>query len=117
MAAGFTAGTKARGPIARTPQTVYNMKIRTKSVSRPKTPYRLILVEWDDSAGPISAWQWTDEYQIPETVLCTSVGYVTSSTKCALAIAHNLGDVGRERIQASGIIRIPRSSVRRMIDL
>ena len=83
----------------------------------PKIGYKLVLVKWEDSARPISAWQWVDEYQIPAVVECVSVGYLISETKTALAIAPNLGDVMCERVQASGIIRIPRSAVKKMIEL
>jgi hypothetical protein len=94
-----------------------SIKTQTKSSARPKTPYILVLVEWEDSTQPISKWQWTDEYEVPETVRCISVGYLIAQTKEALAIAPNLGDVRRERIQASGIIRIPRSAVRKKVKL
>lgn len=87
------------------------------SLARPETSYRLILVEWEDSARPIPAWQWADEYQVPETVTCISVGYLIAETDGALAVAPNLGDLGRERVQASGIIRIPRTSVRSITNL
>jgi hypothetical protein len=82
-----------------------------------KSPYKLVLIEWDDSARPVSQWQWVDDYQIPEIVRCVSVGYLIAETKDALAVAPNLGDMTSERIQASGIIRVPRSSVRRMTEL
>jgi len=88
-----------------------------KRLTRPKSPYKLVLIEWDDSARPIPQWQWVDDYQIPEVVRCFSVGYLIAETKEALAVAPNLGDTTSERIQASGIIRVPRSSVRRIIDL
>jgi hypothetical protein len=77
--------------------------------------YELVIVEWEDSARPISGWQWIDEYQMPETVPCMSVGFLIAVTESAIALAPNLGDVGRDRAQASGIIRIPRSSVRSLI--
>lgn len=77
----------------------------------------MVLIEWDDSARPVSQWQWVDDYQIPEIVRCVSVGYLIAETKDALAVAPNLGDMTSERIQASGIIRVPRSSVRRMTEL
>lgn len=80
----------------------------------PKTPYPLILVEWDDSAQPIAVWQWVDEFASPEVVRCLSVGYLIAETKWALALAPNLGDVTAERAQASGIIRIPRSAIRKI---
>jgi hypothetical protein len=80
-------------------------------------PYRLVKVEWEDSARPIAAWQWADEYEIPEIVECVSVGYLIAKSKCALALAPNLGDITQDRIQASGIIHIPASAVRKIIDL
>ena len=88
-----------------------------KSNARLKTLYRLVLVKWEDSARPISAWQWIDEYQIPEIVECISVGYLIAETDKALAIAPNLGDITRTRLQASGIIRVPKSAVRAILDL
>jgi len=81
------------------------------------SPYKLIFVRWEDSARPISAWQWIDDYQIPNTVECVSVGYLIAETGDAIAIAPNLGDISQKRIQASGIIRIPRSAIRSMTKL
>jgi hypothetical protein len=83
------------------------VKRRTKAA----IPYQLVRVEWEDSARPIAEWQWADEYEIPQTVACVSVGYLIAETEQALALAPNLGDLSCERIQASGIIRIPRSAV------
>lgn len=77
-------------------------------------PFKLVQVEWEDSVRPVSAWQWADEYEIPETVSCVSVGFLIAQTSTAIALAPNLGDALQERVQASGIIRIPRSAVRKM---
>lgn len=90
---------------------------KTASRERPRAPYRLVLVEWEDSARPVSEWQWTEDYAIPGIVRCISVGYLIAETKEAIAVAPNLGDVTRERVQASGIIRLPRSAVRRILTL
>jgi hypothetical protein len=84
---------------------------------QPAFRYQLVRVEWEDSARPIEAWQWVDDYKLPEIVNCISVGYLIAESKQAIALAPNLGDIQRERIQASGIIRIPRSAVRRLIEL
>jgi hypothetical protein len=84
---------------------------------RVSVPYKLVSVEWEDSARPISEWQWIDDYQLPEIVTCISVGYLIAETDKTLALAPNLGDVTCERIQASGIIRIPKSAVRRTVSL
>ena len=72
------------------------------------------MIEWEDSARPVSAWQWVENYQEPEIVACLSVGYVIAETKRAIALAPNLGDITQEKIQACGIIRIPRSAITRM---
>ncbi len=85
--------------------------------ARPAVPHRLVLVEWEDSAQPIPAWQWVADYGAPEIIRCVSVGYLIAETELAIAVAPNIGDVGRERIQASGIIRIPRSAVSKIVDL
>ena len=84
---------------------------------RPEAPYRLVAVEWVDSAQPISAWQWADAYEMPQIVVCISVGYLIAETEDAIALAPNLGDIGRERVQASGIIRLPRTAVRKISQL
>jgi hypothetical protein len=83
-------------------------------MKRPSTPvpYRLVQIEWEDSARPVSAWQWIDDYEVPQTVMCISVGFLIAETERVLALAPNLGDIGREQIQASGIICIPKSAIR-----
>lgn len=80
----------------------------------PDAPYQIVVVEWEDSARPIPAWQWVDDYEVPQVIRCISVGYLIAETDQALALAPNLGDVGRERVQACGIIRLPRSAVRKI---
>ena len=60
-----------------------------------------MLVEWEDSARPISAWQWIEDYDVPKIVSCLSVGYVIAETDDAIALAPNLGDIAQEKTQAS----------------
>ena len=74
----------------------------------------LVIVEWQDSSQPVGTWQWADDYAEPEIVVCKSVGYLIGDTETAVALAPNLGDVTRDRIQASGIMRIPRKAVVRI---
>ena len=76
--------------------------------------YKIVRVEWEDSCRPVSEWQWIDDYSAPETVRCLSVGFLIAKTKTAIALAPNLGDLDKEQQQASGIIRIPRSAVRKI---
>jgi hypothetical protein len=77
----------------------------------PKTSFRLIVVEWEDSARPIPAWQWIEDYQMPATIRCLSVGYLIAETGDAIALAPNLGDVEQPKTQACGIIRIPQRAI------
>lgn len=100
----------AKAPKAKRPQN--GMK-----AWRPRTPYRLVAVEWEDSQRPLAPWQWLDEYRLPDAVTCISVGFLIAQTKNALAIASNLGDLEQDRAQGCGIIRIPASAVRRIADL
>jgi len=78
---------------------------------------RLVHVEWEDSSQPIARWQWIDEYEIPEVVNCLSVGFLIAETPEAIALAPNLGDLTKERCQASGIIRIPKPAIRRIVGI
>jgi hypothetical protein len=87
------------------------LKFERKKAYRPADPYPLVLVEWEDSARPVSAWQWVDDYQIPETIRCLSVGYLVAETDGAIALAPNLGDLEQVRAQACGIIRIPQRAI------
>ena len=93
------------------------MSLRKPPRPDEKSPYPLVMIEWEDSQRPLAPWQWVDEYDLPDAVLCVSVGFLIAKTKDALALAPNLGDLTQERIQASGIIRIPTSAVRRRVDL
>jgi hypothetical protein len=77
----------------------------------------MVLVEWEDSARPIPSWEWVDNYQVPAVISCISVGFLIADENSAIALAPNLGDVGHERIQASGILRVPRSAIRRIVYL
>jgi hypothetical protein len=47
---------------------------------KPQTPYRLVVVEWEDSQRPLSPWQWLDEYELPDAVRCLSVGFLVAET-------------------------------------
>lgn len=84
---------------------------------RPDTPFRLIVVEWEDSQRPLAPWQWLDEFALPEAVRCLSVGFLVAETEAAVALAPNLGDLDQERSQACGIIRIPKCSITKIADL
>ena len=78
---------------------------------KTKIRFPLMLVEWEDSARPISAWQWIEDYDIPKIIRCLSVGYLIAKTDDAIALAPNLGDIDQAKAQACGIIRIPSRAI------
>lgn len=81
-------------------------KVRLRKPSakwKPKTPYRLVAVEWEDSQRPLSPWQWPDEYTLPDAVRRISAGFMVAQTDAALALVPNLGDVEQQRAQGCGI--------------
>jgi hypothetical protein len=78
---------------------------------------RLVLVEWQDSRQPSGGWRWADEYEAPEPVICRTVGWLLRETDDALLVAQSLGDVSRDRMQASGGTEIARRQVLRISEL
>ena len=68
----------------------------------------LVLVEWEDSAQPLSAWSFLSDMAPPEIVQCVSVGWLVQDTDTVKGLAPNMGDVSSENsMQVSGLIRIP----------
>ena len=84
-------------------------------MANPDNP---ILVEWIDSAQPISAWMFLDNKPSLEIIQCVSVGWVVGETDVVLMLAPNLGDIESGGAgQGSGFIRIPKSAVTRRVVL
>ena len=84
-------------------------------MANPDNP---ILVEWIDSAQPISAWMFLENKPSLEIIQCVSVGWVVGETDVVLMLAPNLGDIESGGSgQASGFIRIPKSAVTRRVAL
>lgn len=72
----------------------------------------IVLVEWEDSTQPRSAWQFISEFVPSKPIRCLSVGFVLSNKKKVLALASNMGNIGTGSEQANGIIHIPHSAIR-----
>ena len=84
-------------------------------MANPDNP---ILVEWTDSAQPISAWMFLEKKPSLEIIQCVSVGWVVGETDEVLMLAPNLGDIeSGGSAQASAYIRIPKSAVTRRVEL
>ena len=79
---------------------------------------RLVLVEWWDSRQPVPRWLCLDEVDGVESCACVSVGFLIRETENEIVLAPNLADLDDdELVQGSGIITIPRCSVKNVVDL
>ena len=79
----------------------------------PDTP-PLVLIEWEDSAQPVGAWQYLSELEPPEVIACQSVGWLVHDGDDVKALAPNVGDLDGAHAQASGLMRIPARCVTRV---
>lgn len=67
----------------------------------------LVVIEWEDSAQPVSNWAWLDDHTWGEVVKCRSAGWLIHDGADVKALAPNLGDLDSGSAQVSGVIRIP----------
>ena len=68
----------------------------------------LVLVEWEDSAQPVSSWSFLADFEADHAVLCTSVGWLIHDGEDVKALAPNMGGLRTNgSVQVSGVIRIP----------
>jgi hypothetical protein len=80
----------------------------TTGTWRPETPYRLVLVEWENS-------ECAPERDVSVgPVKCISAGFLISETADTVVLAPNLNYRG---LEPSWIMRITRSAVRKLVDL
>jgi hypothetical protein len=67
----------------------------------------LVIVEWEDSAQPVSQWQFADDISV-SAVRIASVGWLVKDGKKVKALAPNIGGLdGKTSPQVSGVIAIP----------
>ena len=68
----------------------------------------LVMIEWEDSAQPISSWSHLSDLP-PQTVIrCSSVGWLIQDTNKIKVLAPNMGAIDDEaNMQVSGVMRIP----------
>ncbi len=79
---------------------------------------QLVMVDWEDSAQPVASWLHLTDLPALSAVQCCSVGWIVAQSDDVLMLAPNLGERGCEvNAQASGIIRIPKRCIVRMVPL
>jgi hypothetical protein len=73
------------------------------------------MIEWEDSAQPIAAWQFLSDFDPPGIIRCVSVGWMIRDDGNMKALAPNMGAVNHENsVQVSGVIQIPTRCVRKI---
>ena len=79
---------------------------------------KLVLIEWVDSAQPLSAWCFLDDLPASDVVHCRSVGWLVGNSRDVKILAPNIGDLkGGGSAQGSGFIRIPSKAITRLVEL
>lgn len=71
---------------------------------------KLILVEWEDSFGCPSGWEFEDEVEVRTTTVRT-VGWLVRETEGALLVVPHLSAPGHGRRQFAGYIGIPKRQI------
>ncbi len=84
---------------------------------RPPIP-GLVLIEWLDSRQPTGCWAHLSDLKELDACHCVSVGFLVSDGDVYKVLAPNMADVhDDEGAQATGVIVIPASSVKRVVHL
>lgn len=72
----------------------------------------LVLIEWEDSRQPSSAWKHLAGHPVWDAVKCASVGWLVHDDDQKKVLAPNMGDIDdASNMQLSGEIVIPTSCV------
>lgn len=80
--------------------------------------YPLVLIEWEDSCQPSSAWRYVDDLDSPAVTRCKSIGWLVQDANGVKVLAQTLGAIdGEEGVMACGVVRIPERSIIRKINL
>ena len=67
----------------------------------------LVMIEWEDSRLPESNWTLLSTFTPGAAVRCVSAGWMIHDGQDVKVLAPNMGDIGDEEVQVSGVIRIP----------
>jgi len=86
-------------------------------VAKRRVQCPLVMIEWVDSVQPQSRWEMLANVGHPSGVKCVSVGWLVSDQKDRKSLAPNMGAVGSESMQVSGIITIPARSITKITRL
>jgi hypothetical protein len=68
----------------------------------------LVIIRWQDSAQPISAWRHLSQLPVTRAIECASVGWLLKDNDDVKVLCQSVGDLDSpQNAQASGIMTIP----------
>ena len=67
----------------------------------------LVMIVWEDSEQPVSAWTRLADFEQAAPMRVHSVGWLVQDDADMKALAPNVGGIDANTAQAAGIIRIP----------
>jgi len=76
----------------------------------------IVLVEWIDSKGVTSEWEFLEDLKPQTLAKCVSIGLLLEKNEEKVVLASHISDCG-ENNQVTGIMVIPMSSVLSLINL
>jgi hypothetical protein len=78
--------------------------------------YRLVYIEWEDSHGVSSNWEFIDRCK-PSVVVCQSVGWLIYDGKECKVIVPHLTKSDHVKQQGCGEMTIPTAAVLKLVEL
>ena len=68
----------------------------------------LVIIRWQDSAQPISAWRHLSQLPVTRAIECATVGWLLKDDDDVKVVCQSIGDLDSpQNAQASGIMTIP----------
>ena len=68
----------------------------------------LVIIRWQDSAQPVSSWQYLSALPRTRPIECATVGWLLTDDEDIKVICQSVGDLDNPKnAQASGIMTIP----------
>jgi len=85
-----------------------------KSVIKPrKASLKLVLIEWEDSYNKSNNWELISQMEIPQRMICVSVGWIVKETKYNILIIPHISDIYNKNSLGTGLgsLIIPKSAI------
>ena len=73
---------------------------------------KVVIIEWLDSCGAGSRWQFLEDYEDPKPLKCRSIGWLVQDREdCKVIVPHLSMDAKDSQRQGCGEMTIPTRSI------